>query len=294
MTTVERMLTYAALGAALGGAAGFLLPPIRESGSTTVGMGAFLHLALLGVLLAIPGPAMDLGLTGVLAWLGKRTVRLFEIVTVRRKPPLVLVIEERKLSAAIVGGAITVSVLALCVLGVSPYLAENAMLELVVFAAAFALFPAVLTIVDCVVDHVYRAIAFEAIFAGVGGLLGLACAFACWIMILGVREQLAAGAAVYGALTWLFIGLGKTVEEKEEEIEAREDAEERSQAAEGEACDLAAPGVRVTTEPPEESAGTQAAQSASPGPPPDAEAAPPTGEGPTGGEAEDAEDKPST
>lgn len=276
MSTVERMLTYAALGAALGGAAGFLLPPLREPPRDTVGMGVFLHLGLLGVLLAIPGPAIDLGFTGVLAWLGKRTVRLVEVVTFRNKPPLPLIIEERKMSAAIVAGAITVAVLALGVLWLAQ-LNLSGWWEVATFALAFALFPVVLTIVDCVVDHVYRAIVFESIFAAMGGLLGLAAAFACWIVITGSREQLAAGAAAYGGLAWLFVGLGKTVEEREEAMEAREDAEEAAEEAEGETCALA---TEPSAERPEQQPG--------------AEAAPPSPEEPASEEPKGAGDKPST
>jgi hypothetical protein len=218
---LRNIVTYALLGLLLGAAAGFSLLPLREREVSELGSTSILHLAVLGLLLAAPGPMADLGARRLRTYFARRVVRLFEIVTFRRKPRLPAVILERKLSAALITGAVAMNLLVVAVLYLDS-LIDQSRLELLLFASIFAAFPMVLALVDCLMDELLRAVFYETLCAAIGGLAGLGLAWPVLMVSESNRVFLGLAGALYGASVWLFVGISKLVEEVEEEIEAAE------------------------------------------------------------------------
>jgi len=221
----RRIIVYALLGLVLGAAGGFSLMPLRDRDVLKLGFTSIVHLAVLGLLLAAPGPAVELGVRGVWRWFTRRAKRLFEIVTMRHKPRMPVVTAERKLSAALFAGAVGMNVLVLAVLYLVP-LVNAPRVEVFLFAMIFALFPTMLALVDCFMDHLMRAIWYEALCAAIGGLAGLGLAWPV-VMASGMSRLLwGLAGALYGFSVWCAVGISKLVEEVEEEIEAAEEEQD--------------------------------------------------------------------
>ena len=192
---VVRIILFTIVGFATGAIGGLLLPSFQGRQIERLDLSALAHLALLGALVALAGPLVE------------------------RHP--------RKIFVAAVAGGAGMILLALGVMGIAQ-LQVGGLIEIMVWVAVAALFPAIVALADCLADDKYRAILYETIFSALGGVVALACA---WPMILlqNERTRVALVTAIYGGVIWLMMGIAKWEEESEEKMEAREHIEEEAE-----------------------------------------------------------------